>query len=377
MSGSGSEDRQSPTPCSQLLTQANERDQEMLQLEESIYCSSAEKVELTSKTPPATTLAPRVFDRIKQRIAILTERIEQPFTSQPIEMMHAFLKLRNCAAAVFEPILVVEDDVFGRLRAALWPSFRHLGAWKRDRIFNEVKNELKGATAQQLFIEASKRLKVQEEDDTVELDIHSTLMVRTLFERIGQLKGFKHLLNIAQQFASIQESELHFEYLKFDNKRPLRHVRVDAEGDCWISTLMVQIQQFSTVSEWAVEDHEEEWGAIITQADIMKQRKWLAVRMRAQPELLTSWTECISKEGEEVKIPALWKKQKHYTMLQALKMEDEYKRLANEHIFALTSLGIPLDPATVLYNVYGSDTQAAVDHYDRERSTVQDQRGSW
>ncbi len=369
--GGASEERQQHP--SEVTMQPKEGDHSSLSLEESLYCSSAEKVEVQPLKPElaATTLSPQTFDRIRERIIKITERIEIPFRSQPLEVVHAFLQLHNCAAVVFEPILIAKDDGLARIRAALWPSFRHLGAWKRDRILNEVKNDLKEATPHQLFIEATKRLKLQEEDDDIELDIHSSLIVRTLWGCIGQTKGFKHLLNISQQFFSVQAHELHFEYLKFDNKRPLRHVKINADGDCWITSPMTQIKHFSALSQEQLMDSDEEWSGVLTQAEIMKQKKWLAVRIRAQPELLTSWTKCVSKEAEELKAPMIWPKQRQYSMLQALRLEDEYSKMPNEQICALTMLGIPLDSATVLYNIYGNDTQAAVNHYDTEARTTE------
>ncbi len=353
-----------------VVVQPKPTTHETFTLEVTTYCSSAEKIH--SPQPQDTTInqTSRIQESTRRKIDITAERIEMPFSSQPLEVVHALLKLHKCAATVFEPLLVVEDDSFGTMRAALWPSFRHIGAWKRDRVLDEVRAEMKGATPQQVFAEASKRLKLVVEEDDVEADRHSSLVVRTLWESIGQIKGFKHKLNIAQQFLTKQASELHFEYFHFDVRRPLRHVKVNADGDCWIAALLMQIKHFAASERWKVgiDDDEEwsPWSPVVNQSEIMKQRKWLAVRLRAQPELITSWTECVSKEAEEVKVPEIWKKQKYYTMLQALKFEDEYSRLCNEHICELTSLGIPLDSATVLYSIYGGNVQAAVDHYDRE-----------
>jgi len=297
-------------------------------------------------------------------------RIETPFASLEIEVVHAFLNMHECAAIVAEPWLIVEDDGFATVRAALWPAFRHFGSWVRDQVLDEVLEDMKGATMESLFVESTKRLKLLKGDDNPEPDIHSKLVLRTLWELIGHINNPRQVINITQEAASRGGNEVHFEFITFDKDRPLHHMKVRSDGNCWISAPMRQLKHLHLKTKWRSNgeiDTGSEGGALV---EVLRQKELLVKRLNASPELLISCAARVNMEAEGFSPPSVWPKQMEFSMTDALELEHKYSYKKNMFTVTLVSKGVPQEAAESLYAVYGNDCEGAIKQYDAEQQRL-------
>ena len=103
-----------------------------------------------------------------------------------------------------------------------------------------------------LFTEAWRRMKLLSEDDTVDADIHSMLVLRTVWGCIGEGEESRQELNLTQQYASKEadESIHNFEFVTFSGDRPIKIVCVKPEEESWIIAPMRQMKHLDLATKW-------------------------------------------------------------------------------------------------------------------------------
>jgi len=151
----------------------------------------------------------------KELVGKIVKELGVPNSSQWIETIHALLIVKKLAATVYEPMLAVKNDELADVRAALWPSFRHLEAGRRDGALNECVKEYGVKDTKKLFTDTAKKLSRAKITRSFKEDVDSSLIAKPIYKIIGLCDGTVPTCNIVQQCASSMNSELHFEFQRW------------------------------------------------------------------------------------------------------------------------------------------------------------------
>ncbi len=302
--------------------------------------------------------------RNKERVEQIVKELGIPHSSQWIETIHALLIVKKMAAAVYEPMLAVKDDELADVRAALWPSFRHMEAGQRDLILNECVKTVGAKDGKKLFVAASEKLGKAEPMPEFMEDVDSSLVAKPIYKCIGLCDGTVPSCNIVQQCASSMNSELHFEFLAWNNGVPMRHVRVEGNGDCWLVTILRQCATtWHGKVTWNKDGSPPKQEVPRLFGEVAREKRELKMRISFDNTLVTSFAKkCtwifdapldIKERGYPVKL---------YGMLDAMRLEDNFKEVMSKSVAKLVKKGVPLEYAKTLWSIYGNE-ETALWHY--------------
>jgi len=263
---------------------------------------------MTPRSPPKETHKDEPVKNVPKSLSVFEERrnklvdemvelLSVSHGSLFIEAVHALLLTKNLTAKVYEPWLYVKDDKTADIRAALWPQFRHIDAGNRDEVINASVEECGPEPTKKLFKDALKRLNKWRPSEPKK-DTESWLELQQMYEYIGKKTSTKPPLNIIQQCIHSTSIELHFEFVIFDGNRPLMHKKVEANGDCWIATVLRQCESEHMRAKW--QDDGAPYAKYRQKLDeeIAKEKRHLKQRVKYDHSLITSFYDDIVFVGE-------------------------------------------------------------------------------
>jgi len=300
-------------------------------------------------------------ERDKELVEKIVKELGIPSRSQWMETIHALLTVKKLTATVFEPMLAVKDDELADVRAALWPSFRHMEAGLRDTILNESVERLGLRDTKKLFLDATKKLRKIKITQALKDDVDSSLVAKQIYKWIGISEQVIPTCNIVQQVASSVNSEMHFEFLTWSRDGfPMRHAKVESNGDCWLAAVLRQCPSTwhgkITWSEDGSPPREEKPRLV---GEIAREKRELKMRINHDNSLVTSFaTKCTWIFGAPLKIKERDYPVKMYGMLDAMRLEDTFKDVMSKPVKELVGKGVPLEYAKTLWTIYGDVRKA-------------------
>jgi hypothetical protein len=150
-----------------------------------------------------------------------------------------------------------------------------------------------------------------------------------VYEYIGRKTSTDAPLNIVQQCIHATSFELHFEFVVFDGNKPVMHKKIEANGDCWIVTVLRQCESEHRKARW--QDDGAPYTKDRTKLDneIAIEKRHLKQRVNYNHSLITSFSDDVIYIGErqdEVKqtdYPV-----KKYSLQEAYTLFDKFQSTA-------------------------------------------------
>jgi len=315
----------------------------------------------TAINPPTSTVEQARADVLRKII----EQIDEPNGSLVMEGVHAFLKMKKLSAKVYEPWLWVRDDETAEVRAALWPHFRQVDAGTRDEVINSCFGKCGRKSTKRLFEEAQKKLKALPSETLPKKDSDSWLELITHYNLIGSSDTWVDQLTIVQQAINATSVNLHFESAIIKEGKPIKHLRVEANGHCWIATVLRQIESVHCKTRWTMEgepanmeDHQK------LNEEISKEKGHLKAAIQFDSSLVTSFTNDVVFVG---RMPLKEKRTqypvKEYSLQDGYVLYEQFTAVIPRGARALMKKGIPCEAAKSLWEVYKNEDEAIAQYH--------------